>query len=315
MNVGRYQNLALFLLVAVLFGTVFVGIKAGLTAFPPLFFAALRFDIAAPLLLAYGAWRYDVWLPQSRADYVTIGVSAVTIVAANNAFLFLGQQTTTPAAAAVMYGLNPILAPVFAFILLDQRLDLRGAIGIGLGLLGVVIIVQPSPATFTSGSTVGQLFVLGAAAAFALGSVLVERFDASINSISLTAWAMAVGAVILHGLSLALGESLVGVVLTPTILLAVLTVGLASTAIAYPAYFSLIPRIGPIRTNLVAYVAPVVAAITGWILLDEPVTVATGIGFCVIVAGVALLERQIIVAEYERLSRSFGDTSSIADGD
>ncbi|MFB6165112.1 MAG: DMT family transporter [Haloarculaceae archaeon] len=300
---ARFRNLGLFVLVSVLFGSVFVGIKAGQTALPPVFFGALRFDIAAPLLLGYAAWRSRTWLPRTRADFASVAVSAVTIIAANNALLFVGQQTTTPAVAAVMYGLNPILAPVFAFLLLGERLDVRGAVGILLGLVGVVIIVQPSPATFTSGSTIGELMVLGAAAAFALGSVSIERFDADMESIPLTAWAMVGGAALLHLLSVGLGESLAGTVLTPTVIAAVLVVGLASTAVAYPAYFALIPRIGPVRTNLVAYVAPVVAAITGWVLLDEPVTLATVAGFFVIVAGVALLERRVLVAEYERFAR------------
>lgn len=315
MTVTRYRNVGIFMLVAVLFGSVFVGIKTGLTTFPPVFFAALRFDVAAPLMLVYAAWRYDAWLPQRRADYASIGVSAVTVIAANNALLFLGQQTTTPAVAAVMYGLIPVLTPVFAFILLDQRLDFLGGIGIVLGMVGVIIIIQPSPSTFTSGSTVGQFFVLGAAVAFALGSVLVDRFDTMIGTIPLTAWAMALGAMFLHGLSLALGESVSGVMLTPMVVFAVFVVGFASTAIAYPAYFSLIPRIGPVRTNLVAYVAPVVAAITGWVLLSQPVTLATAAGFCVIVAGVALLERQVIVAEFERISRKSGERLSSTDSD
>jgi drug/metabolite transporter (DMT)-like permease len=56
-----------------------------------------------------------------------------------------------------------------------------------------------------------------------------------------------------------------------------------------------------VRTNLVAYVVPVVAAVTGWLLLGEPVTAATGAGFLIVVAGVALLEREVLAAELGRL--------------
>lgn len=315
MSTTRYRNAVLFLLVAVLFGSAFVGIEAGLAAIPPIFFAALRFDVATPLLLVYAAWRYDEWIPRSRVDFASVGTSAVTIIVANNALLFLGQQTTTPAVASVMYGLNPILSPVFGLILLDERLDLLGTIGIVLGLIGVIVIVRPSPATFTSGSTLGPFYLFGAASTLALGSVLLKRFDAPLDSIPLTAWAMALGAVILHGFSLGLDESTSEIVLTPTIVLAVLVVGIPSTAVAYPAYFALVPRIGPVRTNLVAYVVPVVASITGWILLNEPITPTTAAGFCIIVAGIVLLERRILVAELERAVRVYGDTFSTADGD
>ncbi|SEH65513.1 Permease of the drug/metabolite transporter (DMT) superfamily [Halopenitus malekzadehii] len=304
MTRGSYWNAGLFVLVSALFGSVFVGIKAGLTAFPPVFFAALRFDIAAPLLLAYAAWRYDVWIPRRRPDFAGIVVGAVTVIAANNALLFLGQELATPAAASVMYALNPMLAPVFALVLLDRRLDLIGVTGIALGLVGVLIIVQPSPATFMSGSTLGQLLVLGAAASFALGSVLVRRYGTTMDSVPMTAWSMALGALVLHGLSWALGETVAGATITLRVALSVLVVGVASTAVAYPVYFVLLHRIGPVRANLVAYVAPVVAAITGWVLLDEPVTLATVVGFCVVVTGVALLERDVLATEFRRLSRT-----------
>lgn len=301
MLVGRYRNAALFVLLGVLFGSSFVAIKAGLAALPPVFFAALRFDVAAPLLLAYAAWRHDTWVPQSRADAAGLVVGAVTIIAANNGLLFLGQRAITPAAASVMYGLNPILSPAIAFLVLGQRLDVRGIVGILLGLVGVVIIVQPSPDTLTSGSTIGQLYVLGAAATIALGSVLMRRIEATLDSIPLTAWAMALGAALLHVWSYAIGESAAGTEPTATVLLALLVVAIPSTAFAYPIYFTLIRRIGPVRTNLVAYVVPIVAALTGWVLLGEPVTLATAVGFCVVVAGVALLERHVVATELSRL--------------
>jgi drug/metabolite transporter (DMT)-like permease len=299
----RYRNAALFVLLGVLFGSTFVAIKAGLAALPPLFFAALRFDVAAPMLLAYAAWRYEAWVPRSRADVAALVVGSVTIVVANNGLLFLGQRSITPAAASVMYSLNPILSPAFALPVLGQRLDVRGVVGILLGLVGVVVIVQPSPDTLASGSTVGQLYVLGAAATIALGSVFMQRIDATLDSVPLTAWAMALGAGLLHLWSLAAGESVAGTVPTTDLALAVLVVAVPSTAVAYPLYFGLLRRIGPVRTNLIAYLVPIVAAVTGWLLLDEPVTVATVVGFLVVVAGVALLERRVVAAELARLSR------------
>ncbi|WP_225335779.1 DMT family transporter [Halomicrobium urmianum] len=299
----RYANAVLFVLLAGLFGISFVAIKAGLEAIPPLLFAAVRFDVAAPFVLAYAAWRYDAWLPRDRSDSLSVAVGAVAMIAANNGLLFLGQQTTTPATASVMYGLNPILAPAFAYLLLDQRIDRLGFAGILLGLAGVVIIVQPSPETLTDASALGQLYVLGAAVVVALGSVLLRRFESTIGSVPMTAWAMALGAGLLHLVSVAVGESLAPGTWSPTVLLAVLSLGVLSTAMAYPIYFALIRRVGPVRTNLVAYVVPVVAAFTGWILLDEAVTLATVAGFVVVVAGVVLLERQVV---REEVARAYG---------
>lgn len=311
----RHANAGLFVLLAALFGVSFVAIKAGLEAIPPLLFAAVRFDVAAPFVLAYAAWRHDAWVPRDRSDYASVAVGAVALVAANNGLLFLGQQTTTPATASVMYGLNPILAPAFAYLLLDQRIDRLGFAGVLLGLVGVVIIVQPSPATLTDASTLGQLYVLGAAVVVALGSVLLRRVESTIDSVPMTAWAMAVGAGLLHLASVAAGESLAPGAWSGTVLLAILSLGLFSTAMAYPIYFALIRRIGPVRTNLVAYLVPVVAALTGWVLLDEPVTLATVAGFVVVVAGVVLLERQVVREEVARAYDALAGDGAAASSD
>lgn len=310
---ARYRDAALFALLAVLFGGSFVAIKTGLAEIPPLLFAGLRFDIAAVALLGYIALTRDrdTWLPRTRGDLLGIGVAAVLLIAANNALLFLGQGSTTTAAAAVMYGLNPILAPLFAWWLLRQRLSAVGMLGILVALAGVVIIVQPSPASLAGGSALGQLLVLGAAAAVALGSVGLQYVEPRMNSVPLTAWAMAGGAVLLHVTSAAVGETVPTVgSLAPVVMLSVLAIGIPSTAVAYPIYFGLISRVGPVRANLVAYAVPIVAAVMGWALLEETISVWTVVGFFVVVAGFGLVERTVIREELARLGRRAKGESS-----
>ncbi|RLM43954.1 EamA/RhaT family transporter [Haloarcula sp. Atlit-47R] len=309
---ARYRDSALFVLLAVLFGGSFVAIKTGLRELPPVLFAGLRFDLAAVTLLGYivATRPRSTWLPQTRGDFVGIGMAALFLIALNNGLLFLGQGTTTPAAASVMYGLNPILAPVFAWWLLGDRLSWLGAVGIGIALSGVIIIVQPSPSTFTDASAIGQLLVLGAAAAVALGSVLLQRVSPQMDSTPLTAWAMAVGAVLLHIASLLVGEPPTAVIgIGPATITSIVAVGIPSTAVAYAIYFGLIKRIGPVRANLVAYVVPIFAALMGWVLLGSSVSLWTFVGFLVVVAGFALIERVTIRMELRRLYRRFEDTA------
>jgi drug/metabolite transporter (DMT)-like permease len=303
---ARYRDAALFVLLAALFGGAFVAIETGLRELPPVLFAGLRFDVAAVALLAYVALSRpaSAWLPRTRADLLGVAVAATFLVGLNNGFLFVGQTAATPAAAAVMYGLNPVLAPVFAWALLDRRLSRVEVGGIAVALAGVLLIVGPSSATLADPGSAGQLFVLVAAGAVAAGSVLLRRVDPRMDGVALTAWAMAAGALLLHGASLALGESppaLSGV--DAVTVASVLVVGLPSTAVAYAVFFGLIARLGPVRANLVAYAVPVFAALTGWLVLGAPVAASTATGFLVVVAGFALVERDAVRAELCRLRR------------
>jgi drug/metabolite transporter (DMT)-like permease len=305
---ARYRDAGLFVLLAALFGGAFVAIKTGLRELPPVLFAALRFDVGAVALLAYVVVSRPRtrWRPQTRADVFGVAAAATLLVAANNAFLFAGQALTTPAAASVMYGLNPILAPVFAYVVLGEGLSRANVAGIAVALAGVLLVVGPSPSAFGGGAA-GQALVLVAAAAVALGSVLLRRVDPPMDSVTLTGWGMAGGAVLLHGASLAAGESPAHVAdVGLTTAASVLVVGLPATALAYTIYVGLVARVGPVRTNLVSYAFPAFAALSGWLVLGAPVSASTALGFLVVLAGFVSVESETLRTELCRVRRRHG---------
>jgi drug/metabolite transporter (DMT)-like permease len=67
--------------------------------------------------------------------------------------------------------------------------------------------------------------------------------------------------------------------------------GLGGTGIAFVVYYTLNHEIGPTRTSLVAYIAPVFAVVYGVTLLDESFSVATAFGIVLITGGSWLAAR------------------------
>jgi drug/metabolite transporter (DMT)-like permease len=301
------RTVVLFALASLLFGGTFVAAKAGLAYFPPLLFVALRFDVAAVALAGFALLtmsRSDL-VPRTRGDILGIVATGVFAIGLANALLFVGQQDATSAVGAIVFGLNPILTPVFAAVLLaDERLSTRGAIGMALGLVGVTLVVNPGPATLLAGG-LGKLLIFAGAASGALGTVLIRRADTTISSTARTAWGLPLAAVLTHALSLASGESAGAIVWTPEALLALAYVGVFAGAIAYIAYFGLIDAAGAISANLVFYVTPAVATLGGWLLLGETISLLTVVGFAVIVAGFAVLGSKSI-ATWWRAVDPFG---------
>ena len=57
------------------------------------------------------------------------------------------------------------------------------------------------------------------------------------------------------------------------------------TALAFLLFFALIAEIGPVRATVITYVNPAVAAVLGVVILDEHFTVAMGVGFVLVLAG------------------------------
>jgi drug/metabolite transporter (DMT)-like permease len=69
------------------------------------------------------------------------------------------------------------------------------------------------------------------------------------------------------------------------VIASVLVLALVCSAIAFVVLFALIAEIGPVRATAITYVNPAVAIIAGAILLGEPVTGWTVVGFVLVVAG------------------------------
>ncbi len=275
-----------------------------------MFFAASRLDIAAVILLPAVAYVYDDWRPVETGDWLTIGAAGLFVAAATNAFLFVGQISTPGPVAAVIFALNPILATLFAWVLLpSERLSAVSVLGIVLGIMGVAIVAEPNPNTLLSGAGLGPWIILCGAACLGLGTVLTRRFETTLPTLVTTSWGLLLGGIFLHVVSFGLGEH-VSTSWHSTLLLAILYLGVIATAGAYSAYFELIAQIGAVRTALVSYVVPVVTAIASWVLVGETITPHTVVGFAVIAVGFALTERQTLIDGLRRSRQSEAETDS-----
>ena len=290
------RDAGLFLLLSLLWGTSFMTIKLGLSFLPPVLFAAMRYDVAGVLLLGYVATTPGEWRPQSRADWLTVFIGATLIIALYNALLFIGQQGVTSGVAAILIGMNPILATGFSRLLLPtERLGGIETLGLLLGFLGVGLVARPESTGWLVADLLAPGLVLLAAVCVALGSVLVQRVDSDLGTEGMVAWSTAIGALLLHAMSVGLpSESIADVTVTPAAVAAVIYLAVFASAVGYVVYFDLLDRLGAIEINLVSYTVPVFAALSGWLVLDESLDTAAVTGFAVIVAGFVLLKQATI---------------------
>ncbi|GGN89498.1 MULTISPECIES: DMT family transporter [Haloarcula] len=293
------RSAVLFVLLAAVWGTSFMAIKAGLEAFPPVLFAALRYDLAAVLMVGYAAVTCDYWLPRTRADWLTLVVEGVLIIALYNAFLFVGETGVTSGVAAILVGMSPILSTVFSRLFLpDQRLTVVGTIGLLLGFVGVAMVARPTSSNPLGSEAVWPGLVLLAAASVALGSVLVQRLDGDISPEGMVAWSNVIGAALLHTISLGLpSESFADAQFSLAGVAALVYLAVFASAIGYVVYFDLLARLGAIEINLVSYAAPIFAAVSGWLALDETLELLDVAGFVVIFTGFVLLKRHALATE------------------
>ncbi|MFC4357429.1 DMT family transporter [Halobium salinum] len=292
---SRAVAVSLFALLATLWGFSFPAITVGLRSLDPVLFAAFRYDIAAVLLVGLAVLRTTDSLPRRRNDALAVLAGGVFLVA-GNAFLFVGQQTVPAGVAAVMQSLVPVATALWAFgILPEERLSATGAAGVLLAFVGVALVVRPDPANLFVGDTLGKLLVLTQVASVSLGGVLIQRAKPTLDRAALSGWSMAVGGLILHAVSLAVGEAFA----VPSAFdarVAVLYLGVFATAVAFYIYYTLLSVRGALETSLVAYLVPVVATVAGVFFLGEEATAFTVAGFALVFVGFLVLKRRSLAS-------------------
>lgn len=148
------------------YSNVLSKIVVGPWGVPPLFFAAIRFVIVS---LATLPWLLP--MPRPRWRIVLIGL---LMGAGNFALLFLGLQSASPSAAAIVIQIGVPFTTLLSILLLGERIHLRRAIGIALTLAGVVLVVWNPHGVALSA---GLWFVVAAALAGSFGAVLMKRVD------------------------------------------------------------------------------------------------------------------------------------------
>lgn len=297
---GKHRNLALFILLGVIWGGAYPTIRIGLDELPPVLFAAFRYDIGALAMLAYVVYQKDYWRPQTRGDWLTVGIGAVFVIAIYNALLFIGETTVPSAIAGIIVATMPILTALFSRILLPGgRITLVDSSGIVLGFAGILLISRPDPSNLLTSDLLGQLLLLVAAASFAFGSVLTEKLTAEQPVETMETWSMLVGAILLHGTAMARSStSLSTVEWTLSSVLAIGYLGVVASAVAYFIYFDLLDRLGAFEMSFITYVSAAFGAVFGWLLLNEQISFFTIGGYLAIVGGFILLKKEEVLQEF-----------------
>ena len=270
---------SLLLVLAAIWGASYLFIEIGLRDLSAPLIAWLRIAFGAavlvPLALRSGALRGLGGL------WPVIVLVAIAQVAAPFVLIALGQEEITSSLAGILVGSAPIWTALLAyFFVAEERSEGVQLLGIAIGVAGLVLLLGVDLGG--SGQLLGGLAVVCAGLGYAIGGLLAKRRLASVKPIGVAAIVLAVStALSLPAALLTLPDSTPG--LGP--LSAIAALGVLGTGVAFAIFYELIATVGPARTFLVTYLAPVFAVAYGVVLLDEPFGAVALTGLVLILAG------------------------------
>jgi drug/metabolite transporter (DMT)-like permease len=281
----------LFLVLCAIWGTTWIGIKAGVDAVPPLLFAGSRFTTAGLILLGIALMKKP--LPVfAAAEWKRIAAASVLMISLCYGPLFWGMLYVDTGTAAVLeMSLTPISLLFFALVLGEEAFDRRRLLAILLGVAGLVVLFGPTAHdgwAATSADSVMTLVGAGAvcfaAISSAWGSVLARPLLRSHSPTLVAGITTFVGGALLIAASLAFEPGAVAALSGRWGLAAWggwLFLVIFGSLIGYSIYMRLLRDIGASRAGTFAFVSPVIAVVLGTVVYGESVGITDVAGMIV----------------------------------
>ena len=293
-----------------------IAVKEALVVFTPLTLIVLRFTLAVILMLAIGLiFRQNNILGLQRMDRKDLPL--FLLGGLFQPFLYFIFETYTyqsfasPTIAEAMLSTQPVLAPIFAFVLLRERVTRNNIIGILLSTIGMLILLlmgngDIGNGVLAIGNGKGVILAILTVSMSVSYSVILRRIPSRYSPLSIVFYVQSISLILFYIVWIVMGEA--GALLhhatpfyttlhnTPQLLQSCLAVGylaVLSSVAAFVLFCYTVRQIGVTRANIFNNVRPVFTAILMWIMFGEILPVWKLVGIAVIIIGLFISEKKV----------------------
>lgn len=285
------MTLLAFAFIYVVWGSTFLAIRIGVLQVPPLLCAAMRFFISGMALYGWTIFRGE--RSPSGRQWLSAILLGFLIFVGDYGCLFWAERRVASGVAAVLLATIPAFMALSEIVLLrTQRLTLRLAFALLVGLCGVAVLV--SRTLKVGGAPVdraGAVAIIIGAICWSVASVLTRKLPLPPSKTVSSGAQMFAGGVMLTLAAAARGELRgfhpAAVSLQAWLALAYLIV--FGSIIGFTAYLWLIHHHSPTKVGTYAYVNPVVAVLLGYFAGGEPLGPRTVTGALCVLLSVVLI--------------------------
>ena len=279
------------LILCLSWGVQQVVIKLTLVDISPVMQAAIRSIGAMVILAGWALIRRDPLFV--RDGTLWWGVAAGIFFAAEFVLIFWGLEFTNASRTVIFLFCSPFVVALGSqWFVPGERLNRLQFTGLGIAFVGIVIAFGESMTLPTRTMLIGDTMLIAAAIFWGAATVVVKAGPlATISPTRTLLYQLGVSALILPVASWALGEP--GVIRWSTFAIAsVAYQTIWVVAITYLAWFWLIRHYPAPRIASFTFFTPIFGVFAGWLILDEPLTIALLVALALVATGVWLVNRQ-----------------------
>lgn len=262
----RMQGYIFLALAMILVGSTVTASKVIGASLPPFTATAMRFAIAFPLFCLIMRWT-GFRLPRlGRGDWLILLLQAAAGSVGYSALMIAGLQRTSAANASVIIGVLPIVATGISAIALNERPGRELLLAVLLAAIGTGVIAY-RPDGLATGSTVGDLLVLGAVACEAVFILLNKRLKTNVEPLTLSTIMTGMGLMLV--ILPAAWEMRAAAEVSGEVLWAVAYYAIIPTVCGYLLWYGGAARVSGTEASLFTALAPVSGLVLAILFLGE----------------------------------------------
>jgi drug/metabolite transporter (DMT)-like permease len=286
-----WKTLLAFAIIYFVWGSTFLAIRVGVREVPPFLLAAMRFLIAGAVLCGWTIARGER-SPNGR-QWASLALLAVLIFVLDYGLLFWAEQRVPSGVAAVMMATIPAFMAVSEIVFLrTQRLTLRLALALLIGIGGVLVLASRSlNVDGTPIDRVGAVALIFASMSWSVASALMRKLPLPASKTMSSGAQMFAGGMFLGLTSVGLGEfrNFHPSSVSRGAWLSLLYLIVAGSIMGFTAYVWLLHHESPTKVGTYAYVNPVVAVLVGYFLGGEALNLRTILGSLFVLISVVVI--------------------------
>lgn len=289
------RDWGLLLLLSFLWGGAFFFAAVAVKELPPLTVVLLRTGLAA-MALAIVLRVGGEGSPFRGATIPSFLIMGLLNNLLPFSLLFWAQTVIPSGLASILNATTPIFAIIAAhFLLSDERVAVNKIIGIVFGFLGVVVLLGGGLLDGKGFAVAGMLACLGAALSYGLAGTYGRRFRSSgLSSVQVALGQLTATTLMIIPLVAMFDRPWGLAVPSLSVMLAVIGLALASTALAYVIFFRLLASAGVVNTALVTLLIPASAILLGVLFLGETLAARQYTGLALIFCGLLAIDGRLL---------------------
>jgi drug/metabolite transporter (DMT)-like permease len=287
----RWKTFLAFAIIYFVWGSTFLAIRIGVHQIPPFLFAAMRFFTAGVLL--YGWMRVRGTPSPTGRQWAGASLLGFVIFVLDYGSLFWAERRVASGIAAVMLATIPVFMALSEIIFLrTQKITLRLALAMLVGLGGVAVLVNPAVGLGQAPvDRLGAATLLVASISWSIASILSRKLPLPESKAMSSSAQMLTGGFMLTVAATVLGDFRgFSVRAIPVGIWAALAYLIfAGSIVGFTAYVWLIHHESPTRVGTYAYVNPVIAVLLGYFAGGEGLGARTILGTLLVLVSVVVI--------------------------